>query len=608
MNKRVLVILCFCLAALTVQAQNDTVVFSAKGGFYEETFTLQLDHANAQNHIRYTTNGNRPTALSPLYTGPLLLDGSLYSTSNIYTIQVTPDGQMHYPLVMRRCIVIRAAVFDENDDCVSEVVTNSYFIRALGCNTHGLPVVSLCADSLDLFDYEQGIFVPGVYYNPSSPDWTGNYYQSGIEWERLANVEFYELDNTGINQQVGLRTHGGNGRRFQQKSVKIYAREEYGKKRFKHKFFNTIPQNNFKHLVLKPFESSWDQSGVNDYISSRIASRLNLETLASRPVVLYLNGEYWGIYFIHEKPDERFLEDHFGVDIENVNIMGNWVNLVDHGTGEGFMALCQWMETANLANPDELAYLESKIDLSCFIDYQILELFIANTDWPANNMRCWQEGNGKWRWIFYDGDAALQAPYFNVFANATYEGDATWPSSRESTLFFRKLLASQRFLNAFSSRFNELASTTFAYQNTKPYFDKIQQDLHDEVPNQVQRFGNPSSSGSWITNGMGVIDSFLTSRCEQILASLNQFLSVDEITSLEFSCYPNPTSGTLHLMIDADNFGTGKITVYDLLGRTVYTQPYVVSQGSNAITLNLDLTPGVYMLSVGNRVVKIVLQ
>jgi hypothetical protein len=175
----------------------EKVLFSSSGGFYEESFALELFHFYPQNQIRYTTNGNPPTAQSQLYTEPLFLDQALYSTSDIYTIQVTPDGQMFYPDSIGHCIVIRAAVFDENDSCVSEVATNSYFIHSLGCDTHGLPVMSLCSDSLSLFDYYRGIMVPGSHYNPDSPSWTGNYYCKGLNWERRCNVEFYELDNRG---------------------------------------------------------------------------------------------------------------------------------------------------------------------------------------------------------------------------------------------------------------------------------------------------------------------------------------------------------------------------------------------------------------------------
>ena len=380
MRRSICFILLVFLAVVSAKAQTDMVVFSAPGGFYEESFALQLFNVNTSNHIRYTTNGNRPDANSPLYSDSLYLDESLYSTSDIYTIVNCPETEFYLPDSVQRCIVIRAAVFDGNDSCVSAVKTNSYFIRALGCDTHGLPAVSLCADSLDLFDYQRGIFVPGAWFDPLNPNWTGNYYQEGRDWERLMNIEFYELDNSGINQQAGLRTHGGNGRRFQQKCVKIYAREEYGKKRFKHKFFENIPLNSFKHLVLKPFEASWGFSGVNDHICNQIAAQLNVEALASRPVLLFLNGEYWGVYYIHERPDERYLEDHLDVDIDNVNLISGWNPIIDHGTPIHFNEFYRWMETADLSDNEAFAYAETKMDMNNFIDYQIFELFINNED------------------------------------------------------------------------------------------------------------------------------------------------------------------------------------------------------------------------------------
>ena len=200
-------------------AQNDTVLFSARGGFYDDAFALELFNYYPQNHIRYTVNGNRPTAQSPLYDEPLMLNEQNYSKSDIFTIVNCPSNEFFSVDSVEHCIVIRAAVFNGSGDCISSVVTQSYFIKALGCDTHGLPVISICADSLDLFDYHRGIFVPGAWCSPSMPLWTGNYFGKGMDWERLCNVEFYEQDNRGINQQAGLRTHGGASRRYQQKTA-----------------------------------------------------------------------------------------------------------------------------------------------------------------------------------------------------------------------------------------------------------------------------------------------------------------------------------------------------------------------------------------------------
>lgn len=606
MKRRVWLLVLIFIAAFSAKAQNDTVIFSAKGGFYEETFALQLYHINQQYHIRYTTNGNRPTAQSPLYADSLWLDETKYSESNIYTIQISPDDLVFVPDSVKHCIVIRAAVFDENDSCVSHVMTQSYFIKALGCDTHGLPAVSICADSLDLFDYESGILVPGAYFDTLDPDWSGNYYQSGMEWERPMNIEFYELDNTGINQQAGIRTHGGNGRRFQQKCVKIYAREEYGKKRFKHKFFETIPINNFKHLVLKPFAASWNQSGVNDHICNQIASQLNLESLASRPVVLYLNGEYWGIYYIHERPDERYLEDHYGVDIDHVNIMANWVDVADHGTAANFIDLFRWVEEADLTTPDDYAYFESHVDIDNFIDYQIFEMFIENCDWPANNMRCWQEDNGPWRWIFYDGDACLLWMTFYAFDNAVYDGDSIWPSSASSTLFFRKLLENEDFQSRFISRFQELLNTSFSDEVTSPIFKEIKLRIEPEVPLQSERFGFPESMEEWASD-MDKVEYFLRARPNCVLDPLNDLLiGIPENQSVEsIMCFPNPFSDEIHLRLLSDDNKVGEIAIYDVLGRKVLSEAFSTETG-NEITLNPSLPAGVYVLKVGSHSRRIV--
>ena len=586
-------------------AQTDTIVFSAQGGFYDEVFQLELFNNYPQYHIRYTINGNRPTAQSPLYEEPLTLDEQLYSKSDIYTIVNCPEQDFFLPDSVQHCIVIRAAVFDENDSCVSKVKTNSYFIRALDCNTHGLPVVSFCLDSLDLFDYETGIFVPGIHYDPLNPNWSGNYYQEGRAWERWMNVEFYELNNTGINQQAGLRTHGGNGRRYQQKNLKMYAREEYGKKRFKHRFFETIPNDSFKHLLLRPFVSSGLVSGTNDHLSNQIAAQLNVEALASRPVVLFINGEYWGIYYIHERPDERFLEDHYDVDIDNVNLISGWNGLIDHGTPENFNSLYHWLETADLSTEEDYDYFKTQIDLDCFIDYQILELFIENNDWPANNMRMWQEGNGPWRWIFYDGDACLRWMTFHAFEQAIYVGDAIWPSSTVSTLFFRKLLENIEFKQQFESRFSELLNTVFDYSNTGVLYNCIKTSLEPEIPFQSERFGMPESVGVWNGN-MDMVDYFLRNRAACIQLPLNDFLWDLPEQHASSWCYPNPTSGEIHLCFDAVVLGSTEIAIYDLMGRKVYGQPCMLAQGHNEITLHPRLTAGVYILKIGNHTQRIV--
>ena len=602
---RVLTI-CFLLGlALTTFGQVDTVIFSDRGGFYETAFLLELSNSYPQNHIRYTTNGNRPTSNSPLYSEALVLDESLYSKSDIYTIVTCPEGDFFRPDSVGHCIVIRAAVFDENDSCISKVVTNSYFIHDIGCDTHGLPAVSLCADSLDLFGYETGIMVPGVNFNPLYPYLSGNYFMKGREWERLTNMEFYELDdNSGINQQLGLRTHGKQSRWRSQKGFALYAREEYGKKRIHYKFFETTQIASFKHLTLRPYMSSWNGSGCKDYLCNRIVEPLDVESLSSRPCVLFINGEYWGIYYVEEKPDEHYLDDHLDVNKDNVTIIKEW-NEVDCGDPTHFNALYSWMEQADLSDDEQYAYAEAHIDLSSFIDYFIFEIFAENLDWPATNLRCWQEGDGPWRWIFYDGDGCLEEQGLDAFANATYVGDDTWPSSRRATLFFRKLLENETFKIRFSSRFNELAITVFDYQNTKPYFDYIKQLLSEAVPSQIERFNSPSSYTTWENYCMAVIDYFLQERPYMIIRELDSFLSLEDTLPQELHIYPNPANNVLFVETRLITSPPTTYRITNLMGQTLLQG----NISADRQQINVESLPtGMYFITIGDATQKFVVR
>ena len=586
------------------------VLFSHHGGFYDEPFVLSLGSTDWNCQIHYTTNGDTPTANSTLYNTPLFLDESLYSTSDIYTLPISPLFEPYEPDFVQHAIVIRAAAFDGDGQRVSEVATQTYLIRALGCDHHGLAVVSVCADSLSLFDNDTGILVPGALFNPDYPDYTGNYYQRGREWERLANVEFYELDNTGINQQCGLRTHGNRARKAPAKGLKIYAREEYGKKRFKHRFFDTTTINSFKHLILKPFSTLWPCSGVQDYVANRVAVQMGLEASNSRPVVVYLNGEYWGVYFLQEKLDDHYLEDHFGVEPEQCNIIcGNgldgetweWNVEVESGDGSGFEQMMDWLEDADLSDSTNYAYISNLVDIDNFIDYQILETFIANTDWPANNARCWQIDDSKWRFAFFDGDATMLEKDYDVFANATYVAVNQWHTGVKSTLLFRRLLENNDFKLRFSNRVNELCISVLQNNSTTAILDGIVQDLRLEVPNQIARFGYPENMHYW-NWACSLSRDFLVNRVADYQKFCENFepLKAHDYQSNtdDFVLYPNPTEDVVHIMMLDGRSRETSFLLCDAMGRVILGGKSYLS-ACQEIVLGSELRSGVYIVKIG---------
>ena len=591
------------------------VLFSHHGGFYNESFTLYLSCTDWERQIRYTTNGDTPTATSTLYETPLFLDEHLYSTSDIYTLPVAPLFDQFVPDSVQHAIVVRAAAFDEDGQRVSEVATQTYLIRSLGCDHHGLAVVSVCADSLALFDYDIGILVPGALFNPEYPDYTGNYFQRGMKWERLANVEFYELDNTGINQQCGMRTHGNRARKAPAKGMKIYAREEYGKKRFKHRFFDTTSIKSFKHLVLKPFSTLWPCVGVQDYLANRLALQMGLEAPNSKPVVVYLNGEYWGVYFLQEKLDDHYLEDHFGIEPEQCNILcGNgfdaweWALEEESGDGSQFMQLLEWLEDADLSDSLNYAYVRSLVDIDNFIDYQILETFITNADWPANNLRCWQTGDNKWRFIFFDGDDTLLKTDFDVFANACYVPNNKWHTGGKSTLLFRRLLENNDFKRKFWIRVDELCATVLSYDAVEPLLEEIAGNLRTEMPNHIARFGYPENIDVW-NWGVFLVRNFLENRVDAYQMERDSYepLKVHDYQSNtdDFVIYPNPTEDEVHIrMLDGRSRVTS-LLLSDVMGRVMLSNRCYLS-ACQEVVLGSELRPGVYFVKIGQHVHKFV--
>lgn len=594
------------VSPIVTKGQNPTVRFSVPGGFYDNSFALELSSKQPGTRIFYTLNGDTPTVASKPYTGPLYLDSCQFSTSNIYRIPNSVDANFFLADDVKKCIVIRAAAFDANDSIVGPVSTNTYIISSLGSGTHGLPVVSIAVDSISLFDYETGIFVPGSHFDPADPTHTGNYYCKGDEWERCCNVEFYESGNRGINQIAGLRTRGGASRGFQQKGLKLLARqEEYGQKYFYYRFFEDVQLARFKRLSLKPLRcSNWVTTGGQEYICQKIARNLDVDGLAIRQVALFINGEYWGIYSLEETPDEHYLEDHFGVDPDSCNILKYW-GVPEHGSSSSMWYLRQWLLGVSLADSANYEYISTMFDISNFIDYWLFEIFACNVDWPANNTMCWQETDGEWRCILYDLDGCFVKENFDGFGNAVDTIGAFPASNANSTLYFRKLLENESFRQAFRARYFELKQDVLSYSRMHGYLQDYADEVAGEIPSQVERFGFPYNVEKWQSD-IDFVDRILMNSHEKMEEEISDYLSVSEDNVLGFVCFPNPSNGEMHICFDGNSNVSSEIEIYDILGQKVFSKSCVLSDEGNQISFNPDLTAGVYFLKINDCLQKIV--
>lgn len=594
----------------------EVLQFSHRGGIYPDTFTLSITGNSQGTTIRYTTDGTKPNVQSNIYSASLPLDNSFQSQANISQIQNAPSGQFNTPDVedVLKPLVIRAAVFDTQGNRLSDIHTHSYFIQSLGIHHENLPILSISAEYDDLFNHETGIFIPGIHWDETNPDWTGNYHQRGRDWEKEVFVEFYESDNTiGFRQDVGLRIHGGNSRRDQQKGMRLYARSDYGVSKFNYQIYPSKNIESYNRIVLKPFSSTWTNGGVEDFLSNQYASTLNIDHLATRPVIVYLNGEYWGIYYFQEKVDDDYIGENYNLHKDSFDIIEHWGGYAAHNSNHEFHIMYEFIETNDMTSLTNYNKVLEWMDIDNFIDYQLYQIFMGNRDWPTNNVKLWQPNseNGKFRWIFFDGDATMYRLRVNGFEQAlgNDENGGEYP---ETTLVFRKLLENEMFKARFLNRLEYLLQNQLHPDATLPLLGNIISLLKDDIHRQIARFEAPSSYDYW-NDVLENVRYFLVHRpCniqEQVKELFNEELQIaDCIQPLihieNIKITPNPNLGIFKIDFHASETSSGKILITNSMGQILNIKNEVFSEGMNEFYFeNLNLPNGILFvhLIIGDR-------
>ncbi len=586
-------------------------MFSHQGRMYDDFFTLSLNTAGYEGEIRYTTDGSVPNDQSMLYVEPLQLDQSHTSPVVMCQILMSPPENQFVPVDHKNnAIVISAAVFDFMGRQLNHTETHTYLFRHLGHDHGNLPVISLTASPEDLFSDTTGIFVPGIHFVDEDPDWTGNYYMRGREWERSARMEFFEPgDSCRIRQTVGLRTHGGNMRRFQQKGLRIYARDEYGKSSINHELFPERLQQEYKRFILRPFMSSWTESGIEDHLALEIAKNLKFETPASRPVIVYINGEYRGIYFMQERRDEHFFKHYHSLHKDSIDVIENWADHSLIGDNTEFNELYRFIENNDLRVSVNYEYVKSLIDIGNFIDYQIYEIFIANYDWPANNVLCWRSGEkgSKWRWVLFDCDGALNNVSFQGLKHALSDEIQDYPTNAKSTLFFRKLMQNSEFSTQFFERFQYLLNTELLYKRTDQVLQNLILQMMDEIESQSELFDHPSSFQSWFSGVVEIQDFLMLRACtihEQVRNDFKFKMIIPDCTAQgiqvsELNVFPNPGNGEFEYAFKVNSGGKAQVFLLNMSGQTVYSDQILMVPGMNSFKSgDIAISPGVYLLSI----------
>ncbi|MCH8525370.1 MAG: CotH kinase family protein [Balneolales bacterium] len=515
---------CFIVTG-TLSAQTAVIppVFSVSPGFYDEPVSLQMLHPLDDAEIWFTTDGSSPVKNGEISNSaerfhevvPLL--SVEYDSSSLSAIRTNPIETNSRGFGWRspsyegyRANTIRA-VARLSSGIISQENHGTWFI---GIEEPELPVISIITDRDDLFSDARGIYVPGDIYNENGygPNIWGfnnaNYHQRGDEWERSAQFEYYVGGQRVLGQQVGLRIHGSGSRALPMKSLRVYARSDYGVSTLNYPFFGKGNDQSFKRLLLRNSgqDFAFRPTMFRDGAIQQIGRSLNVITQDFQPALVYINGEYWGIHNIRERYDHHYFERRTGIVRENLDFL-TYFGGVKEGDDVAFNELVSHFRNLDLA--DSLAYvtIAEQIDIANFIDYKLLNIHFVNLDWPGNNIDYFRYRgepvsddpfkDGRFRWIAYDLDAGFDVVDKDMLIHSTEEGNADWPNPDWSTLFLRKLLENEHFSRAFITRYIYLLNTVFHPEYISAVINERQQAIQLAMSDHVQRWGYPYSMEEW---------------------------------------------------------------------------------------------------------------
>ncbi|MCI9080253.1 MAG: hypothetical protein HFH68_15315 [Lachnospiraceae bacterium] len=548
---------------------------SKDSGCYPESFSLDITCEGAEK-IYYTTDGSNPVTSSTRkeYTGPVtvtdkkndpnvlsavdpVLFDCAYSSYNQSECSAPADNETD------KATVIKAAGTDASG-IYSDVVTNTYFTGSMAdhiqgieesCKASGIPlaIMSISMDYNDLFDYEKGIYVRGKIFENSYNAWISeenpdaselrkleaNYTQRGSLWERPAHIDYIESDGNitscRLQQDCGIRIQGNYSRSDLQKGFRLYAKKEYGEKNFNYAFFgenlkddNGVTKNKFKRLVLRNGGNASFHAKYNDAYWQSLLTGLKCDTQASRACIVYLDGEYWGIYILQEDLNDDYFEDTHGINKEDIVVYKGDAEKYDCGykleegtlpagvSDEGYFLsdLEQFFQShADLKKDEDYQEFSKLVDTESVMDYFAAQIWINNKwDWPGKNWTMWKSvkqdisnpyADGRWRLCFYDldfgGVSGRWSAYENTIRIDNYKlyGLLDMDTNNPAVLCYAYLMTNKDFRNSFKQRITELDKGIFEKNHAIKTCEKFRDTYQPLYPQYFTRFFGTGKAGHY---------------------------------------------------------------------------------------------------------------
>ncbi len=448
--------------------ENQPTIVNVGGVFSGSNLTVSvINNSVSGGVLRYTTNGNNPDTTSSLLTGPLTLDSNS---------------------------VLKVACFSVGTNLLPSIIATETFLFS---EDFELPIVLLTIDSLDLYG-ASGIF---------DKWWT--------DWKKPCVVEYF--DKNGVKQfetRSSVKPDGGAGgsRSYPQHSVTIEpANSVFGEGEPIH--YPIIPEkpyiNDYYALYLRNGSLGWNWYPQRDALFTRMMRKTNVNYQAYTPAVVFLNGNYFGVYELREKANEGYFENNYGNDRDSLDLLSisffygaGWLRTVK-GHDSSFYSMKNFIATSNPLSPSYFANCHKKLDLYNFADYMAGENWFANTDWIHNNMKMARTRtyDNKWRFFLQDLEYGLgygtiydynMFDWFQDYSDSVYFNGNPNPFR----VIYNGLIQNPEFKNYYINRYADLMNTTFQIEQYGEIADSMHNELLADYPRSLLLWsGNADMSG-----------------------------------------------------------------------------------------------------------------
>lgn len=496
-----------------------TPEFRTASGVYENPFMLELRTAKG-HRIYYTLDGSMPNLHSPRYTDPIEISRDVMMEQPVYSnIKTSPlkDSFSFSSEEVKKAVTVTAV--SSLDDVLSEPVSSTYIIEPNVFDAQ-LPVISLTINPKDLFDDDGGIYVPGNMSTEEYPSW-GNFNQRGRENEVRASMEYFNADGVlTFKQNLGARINGSYTRIFPQKSLRLYARADYGQSYIYSKIFEELPYYKFDLLVLRGSGNDNDSTLMRDGLMHELIKDRGLDVQGYTPSIVLMNGEYWGIHNIREKFNDTYIDVKYNVNKEDLTMLSfkpghRMVFDTEVGNEKDqnhFFEVINYIEEHDMTNDASIEQINAFIDIDNFLEYVAYQVYYANTDSFYNNLMMWRKNvpytpeapyghDGRWRWMVYDLDWGMG------YGLLERDGDPVdfnmmdyMLRDHESVMLFRELMKNQQLQLRFTEVMDELLETVFETEHVHQKIDELAATIRPEIPRSIARWESIESLEVWEQN------------------------------------------------------------------------------------------------------------